>query len=1098
MSLKIDRLQLEIVVNNDQSRVSLRKLTDEANKLKRELKKLPEGSQEFIEKSKRLKTVQQQYDNVLEKIGITGLSLKELTNRQRELNLMMRHMDPRLPEYKKLDKQLTAVKNRMKELRGTAVKTHFSIGKMADNFNRYFGLLSMWAATFAGVFIGFRKLIDMANNFEERVDNLSALTGLMGKELDWLSKKAKETSIDTVEGNIRIKQSADAIVDAYTKVGSQRPELLKNKEALHDVTLDAIILSEAAKSDLEPAVAGLTMAMNQFKMEASDSDRIINAMAAGSKEGAADIPYLTKAYEKSGTTARLMGIQIEEATGAIEAIAPSYSRAEMAGNSFDKVLLKMKAKGIGYVNGVFNLNRAIMELEKMYQSGTSSTDLFGVEHAKMGELLVQNRKDIIRYTNAVTGTNIAIEQASKNTDNNAAKLAQAKNRFALIAIELGEKLAPAMTFSTNAFSYLVKAIMAGIKIFNEYRGIIIAAAVAIPTYTAATKIAVLWETRHNSAKGIGLVLSKAQVIWTAALRSGTLLYAAAKALLTGNTIRATAAMRLFNLTSKLNPYALIATAVATLIVYLATYRRKLDEAAAAQKAMNEVKNAGLKAVADEKVKLQALLKVAKDETKSKEDRLAAIQKLRDISPEYLGNLDLETINTDKATTAIEKYIAAIEQKAKAQAAYDKLVEIEKKLLDLQANGAELTFFQKAKNSMMSFGNVSSMVYKNASDAISNLREEEKNLLAQKEALMEFVTDNPDYINPDPAAGNGGGGNKEVRNNRGQTFEEWQLEQMIWRKQKNRWLEENPEEPETAEEEDVETMDEFALASNPKLAQALLEEEYKRRMYEETDEYQRQLLADMLARNEISQSEYNDRIAALDDKAHDKKRQQWKDSLGIVKNVFGEQTAAHKAAMIAEKAMALEEQARTLGIIGMKIEEGKAKTAAAAPFPANIPLILGFMAQVGGLVASVASMQFASGNYLDVIGAKDGRNYHAKVSPGNTGIYNSPTFIPGLGLVSEYNQRELVFSGPDTDRILNTPALINAINHTIGVQQFAEGNAAAMIGNQSPQQPTTDPQMLTAISQLNAILANGILANISYTQVEDSINEVNTIRKDVGA
>jgi len=234
-------------------------------------------------------------------------------------------------------------------------------------------------------------------------------------------------------------------VDAYARVGSQRPELLKNGEALASVTEDAIIMSEAAKSQLEPAVKGLTTTMNQFNIGADGSRRIINAMAAGSKEGAADIPYLTQAIEKSGTTMNLMNVSLEENIGLIETIAPNYAKAKMAGNSLDKVFLKLKEKQIGYKDGVFSVNAALEELANRYKNGESAASIFGVEHAKMGELLVQNKDEFNRYTTAITGTNIAIEQAAKNTNNAKAIQAQARNEFHLAAIELGQNLSPAMT-----------------------------------------------------------------------------------------------------------------------------------------------------------------------------------------------------------------------------------------------------------------------------------------------------------------------------------------------------------------------------------------------------------------------------------------------------------------------------------------------------------------------------------------------------------------------------------------------------------------------------------------------------------------------------
>lgn len=351
-------------------------------------------------------------------------------------------------EYIETGKKIRLLDGVLKQHRAQLKSTSnvwFSMTNMASKFNKYIGVVASGLATVAAAFYGMKKLSDTANEFESRLDNLSALTGLEGEQLRWLGEEAKKTSVKVTDGNVRIKQSADDIVDAYTKVGSQRPELLKNKEALAGVTEDAIILSEAAKSDLEPAVKGLTTTMNQFNAPASDSRRIINAMAAGSKEGAADIPYLTQAIEKSGTTMHLMNLSLEQNIGLIEAIAPNYAKAEEAGNSLDKVFLKLKQKQIGYVNGTFDLDAALEELANRYKNGESAASLFGVEHAKMGELLVANRDAVDKYTKAVTGTNIAIEQAAKNTNNAQAMEAQARNEFRLSAIELGKNLSPAIT-----------------------------------------------------------------------------------------------------------------------------------------------------------------------------------------------------------------------------------------------------------------------------------------------------------------------------------------------------------------------------------------------------------------------------------------------------------------------------------------------------------------------------------------------------------------------------------------------------------------------------------------------------------------------------
>jgi len=94
------------------------------------------------------------------------------------------------------------------------------------------------AATVAvvGLVLGFKSLVKVFNDYEERLDNLSALTGLAGKSLQWLSERAKELSVSMIAGGVVVKQSAQDIVDAFTKVGSARPELLKNKYALSSAT----------------------------------------------------------------------------------------------------------------------------------------------------------------------------------------------------------------------------------------------------------------------------------------------------------------------------------------------------------------------------------------------------------------------------------------------------------------------------------------------------------------------------------------------------------------------------------------------------------------------------------------------------------------------------------------------------------------------------------------------------------------------------------------------------------------------------------------------------------------------------------------------
>lgn len=88
-----------------------------------------------------------------------------------------------------------------------------------------------------------------------------------------------------------------------------------------------------------------------------------------------------------------------------------------------------------------------------------------------------------------------------------------------------------------------------------------------------------------------------------------------------------------------------------------------------------------------------------------------------------------------------------------------------------------------------------------------------------------------------------------------------------------------------------------------------------------------------------------------------------ETLDAIIGLAGQESAIGKAALIAKQVLALKEHALNLGLFTSKaalataeattdIAKGTAKSAAAAPFPANIPLIAGFIGSVAGIIATI--------------------------------------------------------------------------------------------------------------------------------------------------
>ena len=611
-----------------------------------ELKKLEvegkKNSAEYNSRKDAIAKLDVEMKNMRKEAGLQALSLKELKSLQSQLRNEMARAVPGTEHWKKLDAELAKVNGRFRELSTNAKSTGLSIGGMAEGFNKYFGMLTAGVAALTGLVFSFRKVVDVFNEYEKKLDNLSALTGLTGDNLTWLSQQAKEMSTSMGEGNVRITQSADAIVDAYTKVGSARPELLKNKEDLNMVTKEAILLSEAANSELEPAVKALTGVLNQFNAPASDSRRIINALAAGSKEGAGEIPYLTEAIEKSGTVAADAGMSIEELVGTLETLAPRMTQPEMAGRSLRAVILKLQEGAKDTNPAIVGMATAMENLGKKNLSVAELVNMFGVENITAAKILINNVGELKNYTKAVTGTSVALEQAAINTDNNTSRLAQAQNRVQLMSIELGEKLAPALTFSTNAFSYLMKAILGSIKFFNEHRSIILMTLAAVAAYTVTV-----------------LAVTSAKKLYSLA------------------TAMADRVTKLFNATLATSPWGMLAGLIAAAATALLLFKSNTEDAIESQSKLNKIKDDSLKKTEEETASAQAMYDQLRKSNAGSEERKRLIEEINSKYGTTLKNLSDEKLFLKQIDDSYQSIIESIKAKIAMETRQDSLTALVK-------------------------------------------------------------------------------------------------------------------------------------------------------------------------------------------------------------------------------------------------------------------------------------------------------------------------------------------------------------------------------------------------------------------------------------
>ena len=199
--LTIDRAQLEIVIKNDDSRRRIRELEEDSRSLTKEMKQLEkQGKKDTAEwhaKAAALKRNKYELDGLVNQIGLTGLSMKELKKRQGELNAIMNAMDPRTPEYKKLQVQLDAVNGRMRELKTKSQSAGTSLNNMANGFNKYFGMATAFAASITGIALGFRKLANDVAAMDDVYSDVMKTTGKTREEVIGLNEEFKKMDTRT-------------------------------------------------------------------------------------------------------------------------------------------------------------------------------------------------------------------------------------------------------------------------------------------------------------------------------------------------------------------------------------------------------------------------------------------------------------------------------------------------------------------------------------------------------------------------------------------------------------------------------------------------------------------------------------------------------------------------------------------------------------------------------------------------------------------------------------------------------------------------------------------------------------------------------------
>ena len=574
MSLKIDRVQLEIIVQQDSARQQMVELEKQMRNASRELSKLKkqfgENSEQYKAQAAVVRNLKQQYDDLFNEIGIGHLSLKELANRQRELNAILRNIDPSLPEWKQYNQQLKEVNARIKELKGTATETGLSLGKLADGFNRYAAIGASALATLTGMTLTMRKCVDEYAQMEEAESQVIKYTGMTAEEVKQLNEefKAMDTRTPREELNrlageagklgITGVQEVREFVEAANQINVALGEDL-GEEAVNQIGKLSQMFGDESRS-LKDNMLAIGSAVNQVAQSTSASE-----------------PYLVQFTARMGGVGKQAKMSVTDIMGFASALDQNMLRSEMASTALSGLIMRIYQEPAKYAKlaGMdveqftqlveTDVNEAVMSfLSALNKMGgmaqmapvLKEMQLSGAEAASVISTLAGNvdlvRKEQENANKAFTeGTSITNEYAVQNNTVQA-RLEKLQNDFKDVRVELGERLLPVMRYMISTGSLTVKGLMAVTEFLMEYKSVILTVTTAIAAYT---------------------LVVKAHTLAVKAMELGT------KA--------ATVATRVFNTVTKASPWGLLVAGASAAISYLLLFRDETDKTTSSQKAFNE-------------------------------------------------------------------------------------------------------------------------------------------------------------------------------------------------------------------------------------------------------------------------------------------------------------------------------------------------------------------------------------------------------------------------------------------------------------------------------------------------------------------------------
>lgn len=601
------------------------------------------------------RTNAQKCEAALQKLN--SASPKELRMVLKQLQNDLNHIERGSAAWNRHVETIKRVKAEIKNVDAELREHEGLLSRLNRKVNEWGMSIASAAAAFTGLVFTARQAVQAYADMEAEMANVRKFTGMTEEDVAKLNEEFKKMDTRTS------REDLNKLAQEAGRLGLQSQE---------DV-LGFVTAANQINVALDDLGEGATLTLSKLTDIFGDKDRLgveQSLLAVGSvinelsQNCTASAPYLANFAQRLAGVGKQANMTIPEIMGFAAVLESQGQLVEMSATALSQLIMKLFqdpakiAKATGMDLQAFSkvlkedTNEALlMLLERLHSLGNISVlapifDTMGTDGARASAVIAALAGNIDKVKQQQHAANVAFKEGTSvtkeyNIQNNTvqAKLDKAKKGFHEMAVELGQKLAPAMKYAITGTSAMMHVLSSTISFISEYAATIISTTAVIVAYTVVVNASnIAFQVQYY---WVNYIIPAFKRLWT---------------------VIAT------------NPYGALAAALGLVIGLLIDHNRGLTEAKAAEEALNDVRDQARKKIVDEQTELEILIAKANDTTQSYKDQKAAVDKLNKTIPGFNGKIDATTCAFSYSKQALDAYIDSLIHLYEVEGAKEKFKE----------------------------------------------------------------------------------------------------------------------------------------------------------------------------------------------------------------------------------------------------------------------------------------------------------------------------------------------------------------------------------------------------------------------------------------